>query len=138
MKKISEIFTGTPLTEVIKTIKQENVNLYALASGDNNPIHLDPEFGKKMQLGGTVAHGMIVLAYVSEFMTINFGKSWISGGNLDVRFKEPARPGDTLIVKGNVSDVIKNEEQVRIKCDVTCSNQNNQVIITGETEAILS
>ncbi len=125
------------LTEIVKTIKQENINLYAKASGDNNPIHLDPEFGKKMQQGGTIAHGMMVLAYVSEFMATNFGINWFSSGKLDVRFKDPAKPGDEIRVSGRVADIEKTENQTRIRCDVTCLNRTDHIIITGETEVRL-
>jgi 3-hydroxybutyryl-CoA dehydratase len=135
--KLSDLTVDMILPELKKEIRQENINLYAEVSGDRNPIHLDPEFGKKMQLGGTIAHGMIVLAYVSELMATNFGNSWLTTGKLNVRFKEPARPGDTVNISGKIALIDKGSDQTKVSCEVTCHNQKGQIIITGETEVRL-
>ena len=111
---------------------QENINLYAEASRDFNPIHIDEAFARKTPLGGTIAHGMLVLAYVSEMMGTAFGQSWLSGGRLSVRFKAPARPGDTLTVSGSVRKIEQAEGSQLISCEVLCRNQNNETVITGE------
>ncbi len=134
MTNLSELHIDTILPELKKTMRQENINLYAKASGDNNPIHLDPEFGKKMQLGGTVAHGMMILAYVSEYMTANFGKSWLTTGKLNIRFKDPAKPGDSITVFGRVTQISDDGNQSKVNCEIICQNQNNQPIIIGDTE----
>ena len=55
---------GEALPPVVRTVAQENISLYAHASGDHNPIHLDEEFAARSQFGRIVAHGMLVLAYV--------------------------------------------------------------------------
>ena len=57
-----QLVEGASLPDSEKAVRQENINLYAKASRDFNPIHLDPEFAKKTELGGIVAHGMLVLA----------------------------------------------------------------------------
>src|SRR6266542_3225267 len=92
---------GDDLLAVTKIITQEKINRYADASGDHNPLHIDPEFAMRTQFGGTVAHGMLVLAYISEMMTGAFGKWWDAAG-LKVRFRGPARPGDTVTTSGRV------------------------------------
>ena len=71
--KSRDLNIGANLPELKRRVTQEHINLYASASGDFNPIHIDPEFAKKTSLGGTVAHGMLVMAYLSEFMTESFG-----------------------------------------------------------------
>ena len=83
-------------------ITQEQLQRYADASGDHNPLHLDPEFAAKTQFGGTIAHGMLVLAFVSEMLTAAFGQAWLDSGRLKVRFRAPARPGDTVEATGLV------------------------------------
>ena len=124
---------GMNLPDIKKVITQENINLYAEASRDFNPIHIDEAFAKKTPLGGTIAHGMLILAYVSQMMSAAFGQSWLAGSKLSVRFKTPARPGDTITVSGRISGVEKNEGQTSIRCDVLCQNQNGESVITGET-----
>ena len=129
---LSELNEGMSLPEIKKSIIQENINLYAEASQDFNPIHIDEEFAKKTPLGGTIAHGMLILAYVSQMMTAAFGRSWLTGGKLNVRFRNPARPGDTITVSGKIRKVERKEGQTLIKCDVLCHNQNGESGITGE------
>ena len=93
---------GEKLPLLTRAVVQNNIDRYAEAARDFNPIHIDEEYAKKTPAGGTIAHGMLVLAYVSQMMTNAFGTSWVAGGKLDIRFKAPARPGDRLVVSGSI------------------------------------
>lgn len=124
---------GENLPPLVKNITQENINLYAQASGDFNPIHIDEDFAGKTPLGGTIAHGMLILSYLSQMMTIAFGKSWLAGGKLNVRFKEPARPGDVITASGNIRNIEPEGNEIRVTCNVLCQNQRGEVVITGES-----
>ncbi len=126
-----ELKTGDALPTLTRRIAQERINEYAEASGDHNPIHIDPEFAGKTALGGTVAHGMLVLAYVSELMTSVFRDNWTRGGHLSARFKGAAYPGDTVPVSGTVKKV----EGGRVTCDVQVRNQKNEPVILCEATA---
>jgi 3-hydroxybutyryl-CoA dehydratase len=128
----SQFQIGQSLQAMSKPIIQEEINLYAKASRDFNPIHIDEEFAKKTPLGGTIAHGMLVLAYVSQMMANNFGKAWLNGGSLNVRFKAPARPGDILSIQSTIRKIQKEPERTVISCDVLCANQKNETVISGE------
>lgn len=121
---------GDRLAPLVKTLTQQKIDRYALASGDGNPLHTDPEFAARTRFGGTVAHGMLVLAYVSEMLTAAIGERWLSGGRLKIRFRAPARPGDTLTAAGAVTRV----DDGRTFCDVECRNQAGEVLISGEAE----
>jgi 3-hydroxybutyryl-CoA dehydratase len=129
---LSELNAGLILPEIRKTLSQEDVNLYAKASLDFNPIHIDEEFAKKTIHGGTIAHGMLILAYVSQLMSDSFGLNWLTGGRLNVRFKAPARPGDTITVQGKIRKIAEESGQKIVNCEVQCSNQKGEVVITGE------
>jgi len=129
----SEINIGMFLPELNKHLIQEDINCYARASRDYNPIHIDEEFAKKTPAGGTIAHGMLILAYISQAMTDSFGLFWLTSGTLNVRFKAAARPGDIIKVQGKIAKIINDNEQRIIACDVLCSNQKGEVVITGET-----
>jgi 3-hydroxybutyryl-CoA dehydratase len=130
---LSTIQIGSEIPEEKKVITQENIMLYARASRDFNPIHIDEEFAKETPLGGTVAHGMLILSYISELMTESFGKEWVSGGKLNVRFKAPARPGDIITVSGKVRKIEKLEGNTVINCEVLCANQRGDTVISGES-----
>ena len=132
--QLFELSEGMNLPEVKRTVTQQNINLYAEASQDFNPIHIDEDFAKKTSLGGTIAHGMLILAYVSQMMSAAFGQSWLAGGKLNVRFKAPARPGDTITVSGTIRKLDKSGGQTLVNCDILCSNQDGESVITGEAK----
>jgi 3-hydroxybutyryl-CoA dehydratase len=130
--QLSELQIGFDLLGFQKPVAQEEINLYAKASHDFNPIHIDPGFARKTAAGGTIAHGMLVLAYVSRMMTDSFGKNWLDGGRFNIRFKAPARPGDVLNIQGKVVKIQKLDRVMVVNCEVLCLNQNGEAVITGE------
>lgn len=129
---LAQLNEGTTLPEIKRTVTQEKVKLYAEASGDFNPIHIDGDFAKKTPLGGTIAHGMLVLAYVSHMLTVAFGKSWLSNGKLDVRFRNPARMGDVLTAGGKITRVERSDNETLVSCEILCQNQKGEPVISGE------
>lgn len=131
--ELSDIHQGDSLPSVVKQITQKDINRYAEASGDFNPIHIDESFAAKTPLGGTIAHGMLILAYVSEMMTEAFGESWVEGGKLSVRFKAPARPGDTITTSGKIDSIEHKEGVAYVNCSVESCNQKGETVITGGT-----
>lgn len=124
---------GTELPSLAKTLSQEKIDRYARASGDFNPIHVDPAFAAQTPFGGTIAHGMLLLAYLSEMLTAAFGRTWLAGGRLKIRFKGAARPGDVVTARGRVQRV-KGERGI---CSVECLNQQGQVLVAGQAEVKL-
>jgi len=117
-----------------RLITQDAIQRYAEASSDFNPIHVDEEFARKTPFGGTIAHGMLVLAYVSETMAASFGRDWLAGGRLKVRFRAPARPGDTLTVRAEPRRDRQADGQRVLEYAVECSNQNGETLISGTAE----
>lgn len=136
--RTEQIKAGDTLPSVVKHISQEKINLYAEASGDFNPIHIDEAFARQTPFGGTIAHGMLCLAYVSEMMTAAFGRNWASGGRLSVRFKAPARPGDTITTEGRVVSIVDKEGTVYANCSLGARNQKGETVVVGEAKVKLS
>jgi len=124
---------GAELPSLAKTLSQDKIDRYARASGDFNPIHVDPAFAAQTPFGGTIAHGMLLLAYLSEMLTAAFGRAWLAGGRLKIRFKGAARPGDVVTARGRVQRV-KGERGI---CSVECVNQQGQVLVAGQVEVKL-
>ena len=65
----SEGSSGGEVPAVVRSITQEKIQRYAEASGDFNPIHVDEEYARRSPFGGTIAHGMLALAYISSMIT---------------------------------------------------------------------
>jgi 3-hydroxybutyryl-CoA dehydratase len=126
--------TGGPPDRLILTrqVTREAIRLYAEASGDFNPIHVDEAFAARTPFGGIVAHGMMTLAYVSEMMGKQFGEKWLSGGVMRIKFRGPARPGDTLTITAErQGDEIISGKQY-LKYTVVCRNDKGQPVIDGQ------
>lgn len=121
---------GEELPALSKLITQEKIARYAEASGDHNPLHTDPEFAATTQFGGTVAHGMLVLAYLSEMLTLAFGEPWVANGRMKARFRAPARPGDTVTAAGRVTKV----ENGMLRCEAECRSQTGEVLVVADVE----
>lgn len=119
------------IAPVVRPLSQQMLNDYATASGDHNPIHTDVAFAKTTPMGGTIAHGMLVLSTISTMMTAAFGQKWLTTGTLDVRFRAPARPSDTVTARAKPAD---GAPEGRLRYSVECVNQNDEVLIAGTAE----
>lgn len=125
---------GDELPAITKEVTQEQLHRYADASGDHNPLHLDPDFAATTQFGGTIAHGMLVLAFISEMLTSAFGRDWLTSGRLKIRFRAAARPGDWLTSSGRLKKV----DDARLICDIECRNAGGEVVLDGTAEVTVS
>lgn len=124
--------TSDVLPAIEKTVSLDQIRRYSHASGDFNPVHLDEEFAAQSSFGRIVAHGMMTLAFLSEMLTAHFGVNWLSTGSLEVRFKKPAYPGDTLRTWGRVTDHKEETGHTLVKCDVALRNSaTDEDLITG-------
>ncbi len=135
---LKDIREGMTLPPVVKHITQEKINLYAEASGDFNPIHVDESFAANTPFGGTIAHGMLNLAYVSEMMASVFGQDWYSTGKLRAKFKEVARPGDTLTINSTVNSIERGDGVSYANCSFDVRNQKDEAVVAGEATVELS
>ena len=111
------------IAPVAKQLSQEQVQQYADASNDHNPIHIDEAFAASTPFGGTIAHGMLVLASISEMMAASLGEDWLTSGKLKVRFKAPAKTSDTL----STSAAALEDGRYAVEC----KNQDGEVLISG-------
>ena len=123
---------GQHLPEIRKAVTQEQINRYAKASKDFNPIHLNPEFAAASSFGQIVAHGMLVLAFLSEMLTKAFGPAWVESGRLKVRFRAPVYPGEEVTTFGQVTKLVSQDGRIRVECSVGCHNGKGQEVITGD------
>lgn len=120
------------LPVIQRTITNDQIARYAEASGDRNPLHLDPSFASQSQFGGIVAHGMLTLAFVSEMLTSAFGRHWLESGRLKVRLKAPAYPGDEVRTWG---EVVREDEQDgtrKVVCAVGLKDGQDRELIAGD------
>ena len=123
---------GDELPSVKRLITQERIQRYAEATGDFNPIHIDPEFGASSQFGGTIAHGMLVAALVSESMTQKFARHWAESGRMKLRFRAPVKPGEQIATFGTVKHVKEVAGASEVVCTVGVRKPDGESAVTGE------
>ena len=78
------------------TPTQEEFDRFAALSGDNNPIHVDPDFSARTRFGRTVSHGMLL--YTKLYGLIR--RTWPGAGHLSqtLMFPHPAYAGETVTI----------------------------------------
>jgi 3-hydroxybutyryl-CoA dehydratase len=135
VRRLSEFEPGDQLIPVTVLVTREKIAYYAEVSGDRNPIHLDQEFASGTEFGGLVAHGLLVVAYLSRMMTENFGAAWVENGELDVAFTAPVRPGDRVTARGRVLGKCLEEDSLAVHCDAWCETELGEKVLVGRASA---
>jgi acyl dehydratase len=131
----SEVAVGDEVAPFSRKVTQEQVKAYADASGDHNPIHLDPEFARSVGLPGTIAHGLLEMGILADAIA-----AW-AGGNanllrLSCRFSKPLLPGDTIICTGTVVSV--DDAGVATLSVAASSDRGDRVLTNGRATVRLT
>ena len=134
---------GDTLPTIEKTITQPQIERYADAAGDHNPIHLDAAFATGAEFGGAtldgiIAHGMMILASISEMLTVAFAEDWLKSGRLKVRFRGPVYPGETITAYGSVKKVNEVNGLSELTCAVGVRKGNGDIAISGDATVRIS
>jgi acyl dehydratase len=91
------------------TITQEDVNLFADATGDHQWIHVDPEKAAKGPFGGTIAHGFMTLSLLPRLMhqiySVDGIKLAVNYGLNKVRFPAPVPVGAKVRAESSIVGV---------------------------------
>jgi len=119
------------LLPVFHKVTDSQVVKYSKSSGDINPIHLDPKYANTTQFGKRIAHGMLIISFISDFMYKNFGEIWLNSGGLKIKFKAPVFLNDEITTNGTIKSMEKKLELTKITCSVNCSNKDGVDVISG-------
>lgn len=93
---------GEEVAPLAKSASRLDILRYAAASGDWNPIHWDHESARSAGLGGVVAHGLLAASWLAQ-AGARYSSRPDPLASLDLRFRQPLRPGDAAVVGGTVS-----------------------------------
>ena len=117
-----------------KLIEARDVQLFAVVSGDVNPVHLDATFAATTQFKERIAHGMLSGAVISAAIAMELpGPGTIYLGQ-SLRFTLPVKLGDTITVNLEVIDKKDRRGFVSLECQVF--NQHGQLVVTGTAEVM--
>jgi acyl dehydratase len=120
---------GAALPELRRTVTQAQIDAYAEASGDHNPIHVDADFARSVGLPGAIAHGLLEMGILAEAVG-----GWAGGTesvrSLQVRFSKPLLAGDTIICTGTVIAVDESTGEATLEVAAT-SDRGERVLTNG-------
>jgi 3-hydroxybutyryl-CoA dehydratase len=132
-KSIHELNIGDS-AELSKTVTAEDTELFAKATGDFNPVHLDEAYAEKTIFKGRIAHGLLSLGFISAILgniLPGHGAIYLSQ---EVKFLAPVRIGDTITARVEVTELIP--EKNRVKFRTTCINQEGKIVVDGTAWAM--
>ncbi|HSM93747.1 MAG TPA: MaoC/PaaZ C-terminal domain-containing protein [Anaeromyxobacteraceae bacterium] len=123
MKTLSDFAVGQTF-QLVREVDPHRPIYYAAASGDFNPIHVDPAAAKAAGLGGVILQGMCTHAWLSDACVAYLGDP-IRLQSVRARFAKPVRPGDTLTFAGRCTAI--DGDTVRVEVEVT--NQHGEEVL---------
>ncbi|MDA8345448.1 MAG: MaoC/PaaZ C-terminal domain-containing protein [Thermaerobacter sp.] len=133
-----ELSPGQELQTLVKaSVTKVQLLRYAGASGDDNLIHTDVETAKSVGLDGVIAHGMLSMGFLGQFLTDLAGPDGVK--RLSVRFAGMVHLGDVISCKGVVRAVERQEgDRTRATLAIWAENQQGERVTTGEAEIWLA
>ncbi len=130
---MADLNTGDAIPELRVTPDKYLPHRYAGASGDFNPIHIDPEFAKAVGLPNTILHGLYMMGLVARSATDAAGGDPRNLKKLSVQFRGMGAPETEIVVTGTV----KSAEGGKATIDVVAAQGENQTIRNAEAEVQL-
>jgi len=127
-KSIHELKIGDS-AQISKTITEADIELFAKATGDFNPVHLDQTYAEKTTFKGRIAHGLLSVGLLSTVLGNIFPGHGTIYLSQEVKFLAPVRIGDTITAGVEVIELIS--EKNRAKFRTTCMNQDGKLVVDG-------
>ena len=112
-----------------KTVAESDIYLFAGITGDFDPNHVDEEFCKTTSFGHRIAHGALMVGYMSTASTRilpDFGRTIVSLGYDRIRFLKPVYINDTVTVDYEIVELDIDRERTIAKVEV--HNQNGDLV----------
>nr|WP_295466059.1 MaoC family dehydratase [Mesorhizobium sp.] len=127
-REATQVAVGDTLPMLTRSITQDMIDAYAEATGDFNPIHVDPEYSKSGPFGRTIAHGLMTLAFVAQMLNEWSDGRFDESGEVDIAFVGPVFVGDTVEVTGSVDQIVDRDGIASARVKLTCRAGERQIL----------
>ncbi|MCY1455649.1 bifunctional enoyl-CoA hydratase/phosphate acetyltransferase [compost metagenome] len=135
--KFNDVNVGDQIPELkLPAINRTTLALYAGASGDHNPIHIDIDFARKARMPDVFAHGMLSAAYLGRLLT-----NWVPQSQLrgySVRFTGITQLGHVPTCTGTITEKFEENGEKRVRVAIRCGNQYGEEKLVGEAVVALA
>lgn len=132
-RTFDEIAVGDTAS-LTRTLQAQDISLFALASGDVNPAHLDRDYAATDRFHGVIAHGLWGGSLISAVLGTELPGPGAVYLSQSLRFLHPVRIGDTVTARVTVRAKEAADQRVRLDC--VCLNAQGETVITGEAEVL--
>ena len=117
-----------------RTLRPEDIQLFAIMSGDVNPAHVDPEYARSSLFHEVIAHGMWGGALISTVLGTEFPGPGTIYVSQTLRFSRPVKVGDTITITLTCTQKFDHNKHMIFDC--VCTNQDGLKVIRGEAEVL--
>ena len=114
-----------------KKISKQNVMDFARLSGDFNPLHVDPNFGKKSIFKNNVVHGMLAASFFSTLVGMHCPGEKSLYMSQTLNFRLPLYYGDTVTVRGTITNKNDSVKIITLKTEIL---KNDKIVVDGEAK----
>lgn len=118
--------------ELVRTVREADIEAFAAVSGDNNPVHLDAAYAATTSFGERIAHGMLSAGYISAVIGTTLPGPGAIYMSQTLRFKRPVKIGDEVTARATITDI--DEAKARVTLATVCLVGGKPVI---EGEALI-
>jgi acyl dehydratase len=127
---MADLNVGDSVPELCVTPDKYVPHRYAGASGDFNPIHIDPEFARAVGLPSTILHGLYSMGLVARANAALAGGDPRALKRLSVQFRGMGMPEQEIVVSGTVKAV----DGDRVTIDTVAKQGETEIIKNAEAE----
>lgn len=131
-----ELKEGEQLEALVKeAITKVQLVKYAGASGDFNPLHTDDAFAKKIGMDGVIAHGMLVMGFLGQYLQ-ELASEQAEITTFKMRFGAMTRPGDQITCFAVVEKLYTENEKKCVALKLIAEKAPQDIV--GSGKAVLS
>jgi 3-hydroxybutyryl-CoA dehydratase len=113
-----------------KTFTESDVLNFAEISGDQNPVHVDPQFAATTRFERQIVHGMLTSGLISAVLGMQLPGPGCIYLKQELNFRAPVYFGDTITATATVAKVREDKPIITLK--TVCTNQEGTEVIDGE------
>ena len=107
---------------------------------DNIPLHTDEDYAKTTPFKRIIAPGVMSFMSVwANYLKVDlFGEELLAGKSTKIEWFKPVYADDVLTSTATVTNLVKrNDKNGIVEITIKAYNQNNELVLTGVTEAIV-